>query len=412
MDPHKKGQAPYGFRWQGGQLLSEEEEAQTRCMAFELFLKLQSMGAVARALNAASRLTRRGGAWSDVQVGRILTCSSAIGRYEIGRSEQGPAGKRVATASEERSSIECEMIVTKAVWEKAQAILLEKSKAPEKENSTHLFTGMVWCHCGQKMKVVSEGAKLDCPACHGKIPAVDLEAIFVEDFFDVTSSCPSLAAAMSAPSERRELQAELVDVSTALGEAKVQREGIERMLTTSSITQKRFEELHGPLEKEVRQLESRLQAVQQKLAGNSPPGFSLPEWQKQWASWPVKRKRQLLSTFVGRVTVHAGEIEIAYLLSDFSSKDATQPQQTTPPTNHQQTSSNGGGPQYIRLPKTGEQCAITGLSRAKLNELILPNERNHYNPPVASKSLRKAGAQKGVRLVLLESLLAYLSGRA
>ena len=367
MDPHKKGQAPYGFRWQGGQLLSEEAEAQTRCMAFELFLKLQSMGAVARALNAASRLTRRGGAWSDVQVGRILTCSSAIGRYEIGRGEQGPAGKRVATASEERSSIECEMIVTKAVWEKAQAILLEKSKAPEKENSTHLFTGMVWCHCGQKMKVVSEGAKLDCPACHGKIPAGDLEAIFVEDFFDVTSSCPSLAAAMSAPSERRELQAELVDVSTALGEAKAGREGIERMLTTSSITQKRFEELHGPLEKEVRQLESRLQAVQQKLAGNSPPGFSLPEWQKQWTSWPVKRKRQLLSTFVGRVTVHAGEIEIAYLLSDFSSKDATQPQQITSPTNHRQIVTNPAGPQYIRLPKQGEKCPITGLSRAKLN---------------------------------------------
>jgi hypothetical protein len=303
------------------------------------------------------------------------------------------------------------MIVTKAVWEKTQAILLEKSKAPEKENNTHMFTGMVWCHCGQKMKVVSEGAKLDCPACHGKIPAGDIEAIFVEDFFDVTSSCPSLAAAMSAPSERRELQAELVDVSTALEEAKAAREGVERMLTSSSISQKRFEELHGPLEKKVRNLEFRLHAVQQKLAGNSPPGFSLPEWQKQWAAWPVKRKRQLLSTFVGRVTVHAGEIEIAYRLSDSSSKDATQPQQIMRPTNHPQISSTSGGPQYIRLPKPGEKCPITGLSRAKLNELILPNERNHFNPPVASKSLRKPGSTRGIRLVLLESLLTYLAGK-
>ena len=76
MDPHKKGQAPYGFRWQGGQLLSEEAESQTMRMAFKLFLKLKSMGAVARALNAASRLTRRGGAWRDVQVGRILVQES------------------------------------------------------------------------------------------------------------------------------------------------------------------------------------------------------------------------------------------------------------------------------------------------------------------------------------------------
>ena len=411
MDRQKQGQAPYGFRWQGGQLLNEEAEAQTRRMAFELFLKLKSMGAVSRELNAASRLTRRGGGWSDVQVGRILTCPSAIGRYELGRSEQGTSGKRVATASEERLSIECGMIVTKAVWEKAQAILLEKSKAPEKENSIHLFTGMVWCHCGPKMKVVSEGAKLDCPACHAKIPAGDLEAIFVEDFFDVASSCPSLAAAMSAPSERRELQAEMVDVSISLGEAKARRQGVEGMLSSSSISQRRFEELHPPLEREVRQLETRLHAVQDKLTGNSPPGFSLSEWQKQWAVWPVKRKRQLLSAFVGRVTVHGSEIEIAYLLSDFSSKDATQRQQINPPTNHQQTNSTGAGTQYIRLPKPGEKCAITGLSRAKLNELILPNERNHFSPPVASRSVRKPGSTRGVRLVLLESLLTYLAGK-
>ncbi len=412
MDRQKQGQAPYGFRWQGGQLLNEEVEALTRRMAFELFLKLKSMGAVSRELNAASRLTRRGGGWSDVQVGRILTCPSAIGRYELGRSEQGTSGKRVATSSAERSGIECGMIVTREVWEKTQAILLEKSKATEKQDSIHLFTGMVWCHCGPKMKVVSEGAKLDCPACHAKIPAGDLEAIFVEDFFDVTSSCPSLAAAMSAPSERRELQAELVDVSISLGEVKARREGAEGMLSSSSISQRRFEELHPPLEREVRQLESRLKAVQEKLAGNSPPGFNLSEWQKRWAGWPVKRKRQLLSAFVGRVTVHGGEIEIAYLLSDSSSKDATQPQQISPPTNHQQTSSTGGGPQYIRLPKPGEKCAITGLSRAKLNELILPNERNHFSPPVASRSLRQEGAQRGVRLVLLESLLVYLSGKS
>ena len=55
MDPHKKGQAPYGFRWQGGQLLSEEAESQTMRMAFKLFLKLKSMGAVARSLIAGQQ---------------------------------------------------------------------------------------------------------------------------------------------------------------------------------------------------------------------------------------------------------------------------------------------------------------------------------------------------------------------
>ena len=160
MDRLKQGQAPYGFRWQGGQLLGEHVESQIRSEAFELFLKLKSMGVVARELNGAGRLTRRGGKWSDVQVGRILTCTSAVGRYEIGRSEIGPSGKREATVKGHSEIVECGAIVTGAVWAKAQAILLEKSKAPEKENLRHLFIGMVWCQCGQKMKVVSEGANL------------------------------------------------------------------------------------------------------------------------------------------------------------------------------------------------------------------------------------------------------------
>ena len=414
MDRLKQGQAPYGFRWQGGQLLGEESESHTRLMAFELFLKLKSMGAVARELNAAGRLTRRGGNWSDVQVGRILTCTSAVGRYEIGRSEKGASGKRTATASGEREIVECSVIVTRAIWEKVQAMLLEKSKAPENENNPHLFTGMVWCHCGQKMKVISEGAKLDCPGCHGKIPAGDLESIFVEDFFDLVAIHPNLAPAMSASSEHRESHAELAGLQIALHEARSRRDGVEGMLAGASITQKRFEELHPPVEKEVRQLEAKVKTLGKKGIGNSSgnqPTLTLAEWKKQWAAWPTKRQRQILTTFVERVTLGDGEVEVAYLLSDSSSKDATQPQQISPPTNQLPSGNSSGGPVYIRLPKPGETCPITGLSRSKLNELILPNERNHYCPPVASKSLRKAGAQKGVRLVLLESLMQYLAGK-
>ena len=33
-------------------------------------------------------------------------------------------------------------------------------------------------------------AKLDCPACHAKIPTADFKAIFAEDFFDLTTESP------------------------------------------------------------------------------------------------------------------------------------------------------------------------------------------------------------------------------
>ena len=60
-------------------------------------------------------------------------------------------------------------------------------------------------------------------------------------------------------------------------------------------------------------------------------------------------------------------------------------------------------PEWIRLPKTGSRCQFTGLSRASLNELILPP-----NVRVESVVLRQVGATRGIRLIRLSSLLRFL----
>lgn len=65
-------------------------------------------------------------------------------------------------------------------------------------------------------------------------------------------------------------------------------------------------------------------------------------------------------------------------------------------------------PEFIRLPKPGTRWPLTGLSRGKLNQLVLPSEVNGFKPPVRSISMRKRGHLKGVRLVVVDSLLKYL----
>jgi hypothetical protein len=67
-------------------------------------------------------------------------------------------------------------------------------------------------------------------------------------------------------------------------------------------------------------------------------------------------------------------------------------------------------PEWIRLPKGGTLCPWSGLSRSKLNELILPNAHNHFKPVVRSICLRNRGQQRGVRLVVFDSLMEYLRG--
>lgn len=68
-------------------------------------------------------------------------------------------------------------------------------------------------------------------------------------------------------------------------------------------------------------------------------------------------------------------------------------------------------PEFIRTPKGGLE-PFTGLSRAKLYELITPNKANGFKAPVKSVCLRKAGAIKGTRLIHLQSLLDYLHSNA
>lgn len=65
-------------------------------------------------------------------------------------------------------------------------------------------------------------------------------------------------------------------------------------------------------------------------------------------------------------------------------------------------------PAYIRLPKTGTLCPFTGLSRSKMNELVLACPANNFKPPVKSVCLRQKGAIKGIRLVVFKSLMDYL----
>jgi hypothetical protein len=65
-------------------------------------------------------------------------------------------------------------------------------------------------------------------------------------------------------------------------------------------------------------------------------------------------------------------------------------------------------PEFLRLPKPGQLCPYTGLTRSFLNELILPTPRNNGKPPVRSFCLRQKGAKTGVRLIDFADLKRHI----
>ncbi len=67
-------------------------------------------------------------------------------------------------------------------------------------------------------------------------------------------------------------------------------------------------------------------------------------------------------------------------------------------------------PEWIRLPKPGERCIYTGLSRSTLNELTIPSDVNDYLPPVRSAVIKKRGAMRGIRLISYDNLMEHING--
>ena len=65
-------------------------------------------------------------------------------------------------------------------------------------------------------------------------------------------------------------------------------------------------------------------------------------------------------------------------------------------------------PEFIRLPRPGDRCALTGLSRSTLCELAVPCPANNHKPPVKSLVIKKRGATRGIRLISYLSLLDHL----
>ena len=61
-------------------------------------------------------------------------------------------------------------------------------------------------------------------------------------------------------------------------------------------------------------------------------------------------------------------------------------------------------PLYLRVPRSGEHCPHTGLTRSMLLALVLPAQSNDFCPPVESFLRLKPGATKGIRLIVWASL--------
>lgn len=315
------GAAPFGYQWKDKQLVVDPAEAPVRKLLYELFLEHRRKKTVARMLNEQGYRTRSGAKFSDTTVVRLIQDPTAKGLKRANYTKSTGEKKHwELKAEDEWVYTEVEPIVSQELWDQCNAILDEqraKRKRPGRK-AVHLFAGLVYCHCGNKMYVPSNTPKYVCYKCRNKIPIVDLDGIFHEQLKNFFFSPDEVAEYLNQADQMIGEKENLLGVLTAEQE-KLQKEmdKLYELYIAGEIPRNGFGKRYQPLEERVRQLGEEIPRVQGELDFLKIQYLSSDEViagaQDLYSRWPdldPGEKRRIVETITDEIIVEAAEVTI------------------------------------------------------------------------------------------------------
>jgi len=314
------GPAPFGYQWKANKLVVDPNEAPIRKRLHELFAEHKRLKTVARLLNEAGYRTRNRAKFSDATLTRLLQDTSAKGLYRANHTYRDREGKLKFKPESEWILTPVEAIVSEELWDQCNQILEERrnGRPAPGPKPVHLFAGLLWCGCGQKMYVFSKSPKYICRKCKAKIPLDDLEAIFREQLQGFFVSEEQVKKHLEAANEHLQEKSEALEAhKRQLEKVQAEMNRVYMLYQEEQITTEGFGRLYKPLEAQEKSLQDEEALLEGELDALRVNQISasevVSEAQTLHAMWPkldIPEKRQIIESITDRIVLNNDAVEI------------------------------------------------------------------------------------------------------
>ena len=318
------GQAPFGYRWLGKELVIDQHEAPVRKLMYELFSEHKRKGYVAKKLNEMGYRTRNGSEFTDTTIGRLLHDSTAKGiRLANYTKSLGDGKKWVLKPESDWITITCPAIIDTALWDECSNILTQQEEKNKKVSKqvAHLFSGILFCECGGKMYVYADAKNYKCSKCRKtKIEIGDIEEIYYEnlkEFLLTEKHIENFIAKADETILEKERQLQILNQDKKKLENEMEK--TMQLYLAGQIAKDDFGKHYNPLSNQCKQIESTIPELQAEidflkiefLNGDSIINEAKNLYDR-WNTLGDLAKRQIAEQITDRITIGGDEIKIKF----------------------------------------------------------------------------------------------------
>ncbi len=315
------GAAPFGYMWKDNKLVIDPTEAPIRRRMYELFAENKRRKGVARILNNEGYRTRKGARFTDTTVMRLLQDTTAKGLYRANHTYRDSKGKLQLKPEHEWVVTPVEPIISKELWNQCQRILeTRKDGRQPGPKPVHLFAGLLFCGCGQRMYVFSRSPKYICPKCRNKIPMEDMEGIFKDELELFFLSKDRVHEHLLKTNGHLEgLKERLAAHTKQIEKVRAEMRKVYQLYQSDQISPDGFGKLYKPLEAQERALSAELPKLQGEVDALQMRQISADEvvteaavLQRRWSTFTTAEKRNIVDSITEKIVVKGDEIDITF----------------------------------------------------------------------------------------------------